>query len=201
MAVLRQVVDRPRAASPRAASRASLLSQIGWAPESDLDLPQWQAVGRSLGRLGRYSQWWIGDWLLYASGKWGEMYTEAAKITGYDYGSLRNMAYVAHRFELSRRRDKLSWTHHADVASLEPAEQDYWLDRAVEQRLNMQDLRTELRAAERLGAARSSSATPAPKDDSTPIVVCPKCGDAIQISVDVTEAIRSSKAYGRLADE
>jgi hypothetical protein len=196
VAVLRQVVARPRAAS-----RASLLSQIGWLPESDLDLPLWQAVGGSLGRLGRYSHWWMGYWLLYACGKWGEMYTEAAKITGYDYGSLRNMAYVAQRFDLSRRRDKLSWTHHADVASLEPTEQDYWLDRAVEQRLNMQDLRTELRAAERLGAARSASATPAPKGGSAPIVVCPKCGDAIQISVDMTKAIRSSKAYGLLADE
>jgi hypothetical protein len=173
-----------------------LLSQISWVPESDLDLPQWQAVGRSLGRLGRYSQWWVGDWLLYASGKWGEMYTEATKITGYDYGSLRNMAYVAQRFELSRRRDKLSWTHHADIASLEPAEQDYWLDRAVELRLTMQDLRTELRAAERLGASRSPCASATLEDSGLTTVVCPKCGEAVQISEDVTKTILSSKASG-----
>lgn len=176
MAPLPQTVDRPRTGP-----RTSLLHQIGWVPGSDLDLPQWQGVGRSLGRLGRFSQWWVGDWLVYASGKWGEMYSEAAKITGYDYGSLRNMAYVAQRFELSRRRDTLSWTHHADVASLDPAEQDHWLDRAVELKLTMQDLRAELRAAERVGASRSTSEATAPQSGRPATVICPKCGDAIQV--------------------
>src|ERR1700689_5273054 len=131
-------------ASARVGPRASLLSQSGWSPDSDLDLTQWRAVGGSLGRLGRYSQWWIGDWLMYARGKWGEMYAEAVKITGYDYGSLRNMASVAQAFELSRRRDKLSYAHHVAVAGLTRDEQDYWLERAVELKWSREDLRVEL---------------------------------------------------------
>jgi hypothetical protein len=31
---------------------------------------------------------------------------------------------VSSRVELSRRRDNLSWSHHREVAPLEPAEQD-----------------------------------------------------------------------------
>ncbi len=32
--------------------------------------------------------------------------------------------------EFSRRRENLSFGHHANVAALEPPEQDYWLDNA-----------------------------------------------------------------------
>jgi hypothetical protein len=170
-----QIIDRPRATP-----QASLLGRIGWSPDSELNLPQWQTIGRSLGRLGRYSQWWIGDWLLYANRRWGEMYTEAGKITGYDYGSLRNMAYVAQRFEMSRRRDKLSWTHHADLASLGPTEQDYWLDRAVDLRLSTQDLRTELRSAERRLRSNVDSTLHAGQSADVTIM-CPKCGESINV--------------------
>ena len=38
--------------------------------------------------------------------------------------------WVAHKFEISRRRENLSFSHHAEVTALEPAEQDDWLDRA-----------------------------------------------------------------------
>ena len=37
---------------------------------------------------------------------------EASRITGLDAKTLRNIAYVAARFDLSRRRDKLTWTLH-----------------------------------------------------------------------------------------
>jgi len=158
-------------------------------PDSDLDLHQWQTVGSSLGRLGRYSRWWIGDWLLYARGKWGEMYTEAIKITGYDYGSLRNMASIAQKFELSRRRDKLSWEHHAALGGLTRDDQDYWLDRAVALKWSREDLRTELRAAERLGDPRSASTSAESEGDEAATLMCPKCREVIQIPEAVTKAI------------
>jgi len=169
-----------------------LLSQIGWIPDSDLDLHQWQSVGSSLGRLGRYSQWWIGDWLLYARGKWGEMYTEAIKITGYDYGSLRNMASLAQKFELSRRHDKLSWDHHAAVGGLTPAEQDYWLDQAVALKWSREDLRTELRAAERNGVSQSACAPAESEGGGSATLVCPKCQEVIEIPEAVAKSILGS---------
>jgi hypothetical protein len=38
--------------------------------------------------------------------------------TGLDYQTLRNYAAVARRFELSRRRDNLSFHHHAELCAL-----------------------------------------------------------------------------------
>ncbi len=37
--------------------------------------------------------------------------------TSYTYGGLRNAAWVSERFEMSRRRDNLSWGHHYETAS------------------------------------------------------------------------------------
>jgi hypothetical protein len=64
-----------------------------------------------------------------------------------------NMAYVASRFEFSRRRKNLSWSHHAEVAPLSTDEQEYWLNIAVEKRLSVRRLRSELRAWRSKGGA------------------------------------------------
>ena len=39
--------------------------------------------------------------------------------------------WVAGQIETSRRREVLSWSHHSEVAALEPKEQDHLLDLAV----------------------------------------------------------------------
>jgi hypothetical protein len=41
-----------------------------------------------------------------------------------------NYAWVARRFAMSRRRDTLSFGHHAEVAALPEPEQDFWLREA-----------------------------------------------------------------------
>jgi hypothetical protein len=158
--------------------RQAAISSVGWAPNGDLDHPGWIAAGRRLGSVGRCSQWWVGDWLRYGTTRWGEKYVEAARITGYDPKSLRNIAYVASRYELSRRRDNLFWSHHAELAMLDPAEQDEWLDRSSRDRLSVSDLRTELRAGDRGTKNR-------PNEDPTagqlPCIACPNCGHSVPI--------------------
>lgn len=105
---------------PRAGREKPTGINVAWVPNEDLERPEWIRWGRRLGVMGRVSNWWIGDWLQYGAVRWGEKYTEAARITGYDVKTLRNIAYVAKRFDLSRRRDKLTWSHHAEVAVLDP---------------------------------------------------------------------------------
>src|SRR5215467_8393012 len=82
------------------ASRGALTS-VAWVPRQDLGKRDWLKAGHRLGTVGRCSQWWIGDWIRYGNSKWGEKYSEAARVTGYDPASLRNMAWVASRFEPS----------------------------------------------------------------------------------------------------
>lgn len=118
----------------------------------------------------------MGDWLRFGNEKWGEKYSQAARITGYDRKSLRNMAWVASRFEPSRRRRELTFGHHAIAAPLAPDDQDRWLDRAIGDGLSVNDLRIEIKA-ERRGSATQASEPDDTVDLPTPVAVtCPGCG-------------------------
>lgn len=170
--------------SPSVASRrqASAVSKVSWRPQADLGQTEWLAAGRRLGAIGRCSQWWIGDWVRYGASRWGERYVEAAKVTGYDVASLRNMAWVAGQFDLSLRSDKLTWSHHVLLAPLEPDEQRRWLARALHERLSVADLRLELRAA------RDDAAPPVAGEEAIAgagkVDVCPHCGHELSASTD-----------------
>jgi hypothetical protein len=155
--------------------------KVAWVPDRNLEHPEWVEVGRQFGAMGRVSNWWIGDWIEYGTTKWGEKYVEASRITGYDVKSLRNIAYVARQVDLSRRRDKLRWSHHSEVAGLEPEEQDRWLDRCLADRLAVADLRIELRGSQR--ASRDDSGEQSQSDELRSMV-CPHCGNTIQLGPD-----------------
>jgi hypothetical protein len=163
---------RPAQGWPRAPERSRVsITPTSWTPENELALSEWAAQGRRLGVIGRGAGWWIGDWLRYGNEAFGERYVRAARITGYGVQTLMNMVYVASRFELERRRERLSWSHHAEVAALEPADQDRWLLRAEAERLSVRCLREEMRQEQRALASESKRA--APRADE---LVCPECG-------------------------
>jgi len=135
--------------------------------------------------LTRCSQWWLGDWIRYGTKRWGEKYKKVSQITGYDIQSLRNFAYVAGRVEASRRRDSLTWSHHAEVSSLQPADQERWLDLAEAEKMSVYDLRTELRAARRGDGKGDSDELPVPSgpsDAATEMVVCPECRHEFEVA-------------------
>jgi hypothetical protein len=159
------------------------ISSVAWIPQDDLGRSEWLATGRRLGAIGRCSQWWIGDWIRYGTSRWGEKYAEAARVTGYDVASLRNMAWVASRFDLSLRNDKLTWSHHVLLAPLEADKQKFWLNHACEERLSVADLRFELRAERNKDQASSSPDDPSDASaGSESVVVCPRCGHALHES-------------------
>lgn len=171
------------------AVRRSPSLKVAWVPDQDLEHPEWVAVGRQFGAMSRVSNWWIGDWIEYGTAKWGEKYVEAARITGYDIKTLRNIAYVARQVDLSRRRDKLRWSHHAEVAVLEPQDQDRWLDRALADRLSVSDLRIELRGVQRTSkVAPDGSGEPGQPDGEVSSMVCPNCGETIPLDLDVARS-------------
>jgi hypothetical protein len=155
---------------------------LGWEPPTNLDRASWLAAGASLAEFGRVNNWWVGDWIRYGYARWGEKYVEVARITGLDSKTLRNIAYVASRFDLSRRRDNLTWTHHAEVAALPPEQQEEWLERALTLKLSAGDLRVELRSAQR--ALRAAGDTPDADEAASgaETVMCPKCGGAIPLT-------------------
>ena len=140
-------------AVPRGARRGrTILPPTSWSAPGELSFVDWVEDGRRLARLGRPG-WWIGDWLRYGAEAFGERYEPAARTTGYDRQSLMNMVYVASKIDPARRREQLSWSHHAELAALEPADQDRWLDHAVTERLSVRSLREAIRGQRRAAAA------------------------------------------------
>ena len=89
----------------------------------------------------------VSDWLNYGEREYGETYSQAFEATDYDYQTLRNAAWVSSSIEPSRRREVLSWSHHAEVAALEQDEQDYWLDTAENQSLGKRELRAAIKGS------------------------------------------------------
>ncbi|MGP0051399.1 MAG: LmbU family transcriptional regulator [Solirubrobacteraceae bacterium] len=158
------------------------VTNVSWSPPAEMQFEDWVMDGRRLGTIGRGVGWWIGDWLRFGNAAYGEKYVRAAKITGYDVQTLMNMSYVASRVDVSRRREKLSWSHHAEVAAMSPEDQETWLARAEECRLSVQDLRVMLREARNRERDENPEAAAATAPEPRPTaIVCPHCGHPIRV--------------------
>jgi hypothetical protein len=196
-----EVIPTPTSAAisrSSAGAPAGFLS-IAWIPERDLQVAEWSRIGQRLGMMGRCNQWWIGDWIRYGNARYGEKYSRAATLTGYDVQTLTNMVYVATRFDdITRRRDGLSWSHHEAVAALQPAMQERWLTMAAGLKWSVNDLRVELRSQRKVdrqsnaeatgdadveGEERSADHNQAQADAH---VSCPHCGQPLPRSLFTT---------------
>jgi hypothetical protein len=96
-----------------------------------------------------------------------------------------NMVYVASRFDFSRRRENLSWSHHETLAALEPDEQEGWLDRAEQHRWSVSDLRLMMRMSrqeEEEEADAEVGEAPVEATDAT-VLRCPRCGEQVPVTV------------------
>jgi hypothetical protein len=122
-----------------------------------LPLDAWKALGAKIAAHSDATSWWLGDWLAFGQMKYGRRYKEAIALTGLEYQTLRNYAVVARRFELSRRRDNLSFQHHAEICAMTNDEQTFWLDLASEHHWTRSELRFRVRAAT---TARDCPSTP-----------------------------------------
>lgn len=102
---------------------------------------QWQLMGNGLKAIDQRMMWFLGDWLNFGEAKYGEMYAQVIEGTHYDINTLKNAKWVCSRIERSRRRDNLSFSHHQEVAPLEPADQDKFLEIAGVRCLSRKSLR------------------------------------------------------------
>ena len=124
-----------------------VVPRVGLVFPSRLPFEAWLGVGAQLAAAAASSAWCLGDWLVFGQATYGGRYREAVERTGLDYQTLRNYAWVARRFELSRRRDTLSFGHHAEVAALPGPEQDFWLRKAEEFGWSTMRMRAEVRSS------------------------------------------------------
>jgi hypothetical protein len=125
------------------------MSATGLEVVGDLGFAAWTDLGRRISAISNASAWWLGDWLIYGQRAYGERYKPALEATYLEYQTLRNYAWVARRFRLSRRRDGLSFQHHAVVAARSEPEQELWLTRAERNGWTRNELRRQLGLATR----------------------------------------------------
>lgn len=104
---------------------------------------EWLKYGETLNRIRKAVQWAIGDWINYGERRWGEKYSQAMDDTLLDIHTLRNYASIAAKFDVSRRRDDLSWSHHSAVASLPEPAQESLLKQAVQKEWTRDEIRDE----------------------------------------------------------
>jgi DNA polymerase III alpha subunit (gram-positive type) len=122
--------------------------------------------------------WQIAETILFTEKRYGQTYTQAAEATGLSEETLRNYVSTAHRVPRERRRKELHFSHHQEVASLEPEAQDEWLDKAVVNNWNRAELRAQL----------------------NPIkgnIVTPALHSAEEIEYAARDLVRSAKQYGK----
>jgi hypothetical protein len=148
------------------------VSAVGWVGLAELDQRRWLAEGRYISKICTASNWWIGDWVRYGNQRYGQKYELAAKTTGYETKSLVNMVLVSSRFEIERRRPHISWSHHAELAALQPPAQEQWLDRLEREPMSVRSLRQELKRTGNASAA-AADRVHEPPDRAE---VCPSCG-------------------------
>ncbi|WP_246108066.1 LmbU family transcriptional regulator [Saccharothrix saharensis] len=137
-----------------------LTTPVGLAFPRDVTFESWEQAGQRISRIASSSAWYLGDWLVYGQDKYTGRYRRAVEAVGLDYQTLRNYAWIARKFEPSRRRAGLPFQHHAEVAALPPAEQDQWLDRAEREGWSRTALRRALRDSRDPGSRTTRAVMP-----------------------------------------
>lgn len=124
--------------------------------DAELSIESWQNIGRCIGVVGNAWQWWVGDWLNFGEGLFGEesaqgvddqqsRYDIAKRITPVDQGRLQNIRSVCGRVAASRRRVELTFSHHEEVAALDADDQNVWLQRAIDAQWTKAELRQAIK--------------------------------------------------------
>lgn len=123
-----------------------LTTRVGLRIPAALTFDRWQRAGSQISRIVDSSAWCLGDWLVYGQREYCDRYLSAIEESGLDYQTLRNYAWTARKFEFDRRRETLSFQHHAEVSSSTPEEQERWLDLAEQYNWSRNELRRNIRA-------------------------------------------------------
>jgi hypothetical protein len=136
--------------SPIVWSKGIIVGAVRLGLPADLDHARWCEIGANLAQLEHAVAWWVGDRWAFGEHRHGARreITGDAGWRGPAYQTCANAAAICRAFEISRRREILSFSHHAAVAALAPAEQDRLLDRAEREGWSRRQLRDTIRSIE-----------------------------------------------------
>ena len=105
------------------------VSPVSWVLPDNLSLSEWQEEGLKLGQGQTRQSWQLGIWWVYGETNYGAR--KAAMTASHCHLNIKtcmNIGSVIRKFETSRRREVLSFKHHAEVCSLDADEADAMLE-------------------------------------------------------------------------
>lgn len=108
---------------------------------TNLTLDEFVGLLRSLGGIARGHQWWVGDALVEGEKRYGEEIAQHAEELNLEPHTLTNWRWVADSIKSSRRREDLTWSHHAEVARLPAKDQTTALAKAAKESWTVRQLR------------------------------------------------------------
>jgi hypothetical protein len=123
--------------------RGVRVSPVGLEITVKLSYEQWTELMQGLQRAHRSILWLLGDALCWGEDAFGEKFSQV--VSEYARQTQYNAQWVSRHVEISRRREILPWSHHAEVAMLEPAAQDRFLDAAERNVWGVRELREAVR--------------------------------------------------------
>ena len=134
----------------------------------ELTLEEARDVAAALGAMARGHQWWIGDLLVWGEVRFGEEFAQLEAELDLPPQTAANWRWVAASVKPSRRREKLTWSHHAEVARLPAKVQDALLRRAEKDSWTVRELREHVAAnypADQQSALAINGPEPSALDD------------------------------------
>jgi hypothetical protein len=151
---------------------AKCISPTGLVLPDSMRYEEWAAIGQVLRRTSSQVQWAIGDWLLYGEHKFGEMYVQAADMTGYDQGYLRHLTRASKAIPSVMRHHNLGHSYYVAVALTDLSDEDKEELLKAAQNLNRDPFRKLVKEYVQLRAQPDPSAdppNPPEQDDDVPV--------------------------------
>lgn len=128
-------------------SSTAKLEQNQLVINEETTLKEWKELGQQLSLMQGNIQFWIGDWIRFGEKKGfyidSAVYDEAEEITGLDRITIQHYKWVAQQTSCLRRQE-LSYYHHKEVAKLNESDQAYFLNKAVQEKLSVRELRLQV---------------------------------------------------------
>jgi len=103
---------------------------------------EWIEYGHKLKKVESGIQWLLGYWWNYGHEKWDGKAIEVAKKIGYSIQTCRHYGYVDRHVTSFSRLNDVSFSHHLEVAALKPEKQRYYLEKARDEKLSREKLRS-----------------------------------------------------------
>ena len=106
------------------------LTKTAWELPSTMTEGDWKSAGQALSQVEGAMNWWLGDWWRFGEHKYGDRkaLVESDEWTGPVFGTCMNAATVCAKFQTSRRREVVPFSHHAECSSIPDAEADQILE-------------------------------------------------------------------------